>query len=46
MKRKIIYSDVPRPYDHDAAKQIRYVLVFMGACFLLTLLVVAFGGIA
>lgn len=46
--KKLLYTDKPEVrsgYDQDASKSIRFVLVFMGACFLLTVLLAAFAGI-
>jgi hypothetical protein len=36
MKRKMLYSDIPRPYDEDAARLVRRVGIL-----LLTLLMIA-----
>ena len=46
MKTKLLYTDEPTirsGYDHDAKRHIKALLIFMGACLILTLALVAMG---
>jgi hypothetical protein len=38
MKRKVIYSDVPRPYDKDAARLLKVSGFIFSACLLLVVI--------
>lgn len=41
MKRKILYSDIPRPYDEEAARLARRVLTIGGTLFIMALCLIA-----
>ena len=43
MKRKILYSDIPRPYDAEAAKLIKAIGAIMLACIVLAALALIVG---
>jgi hypothetical protein len=44
-KKRILYSDIPRPYDQQAQRYAAVVLVIMGACFTLALCAILAGGL-